>query len=381
MTGNDTGNETPISSQGPIPDTESTPQVGKACLDIIEAYRKGSCNPLDKASAIGKIAETLTSTAPKLTETEVNDSLGTYLQIIEQHERSLEAARINGTERSETADISRSGTKRASSPEDSLGTSKKQKADEGDFPWVARESISGIGLSDDLQRTLELLRVYAKDLKFTKSSILTSSHAPQFPNSEWSNIITGAMVDLDHVISGSFAVSNDNRSVESIGGIQFKFGAIRAVKQVKTSGDWFIAWNLYSKAVAFAFPHRLGELSSYSQQILGLFSATSPGNHTSIIFLDKAIRVRVGERRDLLLTDNASFEDLRLYWLNPIGAGDPSKGKDKPKSDFRCEDPCDRWNRGVCRSKASECKYRHVCKECGGKHRADECKSGKGGST
>ena len=168
-------------------------------------------------------------------------------------------------------------------------------------------------LSDELQKILNLLQTYVKDLKFAKSSILTSLFAPQFPNSEWSNIIIGSMADLDHVILGSFAVSNDNREVEVVGGIQFKFGAAKASEHVKTSGDWLITWNQYSKAVSFAFPHRLGELSMYSQQILGLFSATNPGSHLSIINLDKAIQVRVGERQDLLLMDHAQFKDLRLY--------------------------------------------------------------------
>jgi hypothetical protein len=224
--------------------------------------------------------------------------------------------------------------------------------------------------------------MYARDLKFTKSSILTAANAPQFPNSEWSNVITGAMVDLDHVISGSFAVSGDNREVEIVGGIQFKFGVSKPVKQVKTSGDWFIAWGLYTQAMTFAFPHRRSELDAYGTQILSLFAATAPSNHAHILSLDKAIRVRVGERRNLLLSDNSKFDDLRLYWLNPIGAGSleaDSKGRVKGKSDSRSEDACDRWNRGVCRSKASECKYRHICQECRGPHKVDECKKLKKG--
>jgi hypothetical protein len=55
------------------------------------------------------------------------------------------------------------------------------------------------------------------------------------------NHIIGAMVNLNHVISGSFAVSSDNHDIEVVGGTQFKFGAVKAIKQVKTSGDWFIA--------------------------------------------------------------------------------------------------------------------------------------------
>ena len=122
-----------------------------------------------------------------------------------------------------------------------------------------------------------------------KSSILTSPYAPQFPNSKWANVIIRAMVTLNHVLSGTFAVSNNNRDVEVIGGIQFKFGAARVAKQVKTSGDWFIAWNMYSKVVMFAFPHRQNKLQYCSQSILGLFSATSVEHHSNILLFDKAV--------------------------------------------------------------------------------------------
>ena len=165
------------------------------------------------------------------------------------------------------------------------------KFNEGEFPWIIQERLSGVELSDDLKKTLDLLCTYAKDLKFTKSSILTLLHAPQFPNSEWTNVIIRAMVDLDHVISGFFSISIDNQDVEVIGGIQFKFGATRASKHVKTSRDWFVAWDMYAKAVVFAFPHRQCELQVYGQHILGLFSTTSVGHHTHILLFDKAVRV------------------------------------------------------------------------------------------
>jgi hypothetical protein len=273
--------------------------LGAKCLEAVSVFWKGKCTALDKVGAIRGITNILSSASPPLTETEINDSLETYLQIIEQHERSLAAARTSGSERSETADDAATGMKWAISPSEPLEVTKRQKVDEKDFPWAIRETITSPGLSEELQKTLNLLQTYAKDLKFMKSSILTSPFAPQFPNSEWSNVIIGAMVDLDHVISGSFAVSSDNREVEVIGGIQFKFGAARASKHVKSSGDWFIAWNLYSKAVSFAFPHRLNELSLYSQQILGLFAATTPGSHTNVINLDKAIWVHWDSAGDL----------------------------------------------------------------------------------
>ena len=63
----------------------------------------------------------------------------------------------------------------------------------------------------------------------------------------------------------------------------------------------------------------------YLQQILGLFSATAPGCHSNITNLDKAIQVWIGEQCDLQLTDHTMHEDLQLYWLNHIGAGDPGR--------------------------------------------------------
>jgi hypothetical protein len=371
----DAGSRSTSPSRAPQDETAS--QVAKKCLEIIEIYRKGPHTPLTKASVIHDITTTLTATATQFTESDINDALGSYLGIINQCDATeIIAGGDNGeTERSRTLDEPQGAHKRVLSPEPVIGASKRHRLDESEFPWAVRESLSEPGLCDELRRTLELLRIYSKDLKFTKSSILTSANAPQFPNSEWSNVIIGSMVDLDHVISGSFAISCDNREVEVVGGIQFKFGTVKPSKQVRTSGDWFIAWRLYTQAVAFAFPHRRSELDTYGEQILSLFAATLPHNHSHIISLDKAIRVRVGERRNLLLSDSPSFDDLRLYWLNPIGAGALEVGtKDKAlKATSRSEEACERWNRGACRSKASECKYRHVCQGCRGQHKIDEC--------
>jgi hypothetical protein len=250
-------------------------------------------------------------------------------------------------------------------------TSKRAKVDEGEFPWIIQESLSGMELSDDLKKTLDLLRTYAKDLKFTKSSILTSPHAPQFPNSEWTNVIIGAMVDLDHVISGSFAVSNDNWDVEVVGGIQFKFGAARASKHVKTSGDWFIVWDMYAKAVMFAFPHRQHELQVYGQHILGL--SPPPQSDTTLTFscLTKLCKSE--------LENNAtSFSQTLRILTTYTSIGSTRSGREIPAR------PKPKLISGV-RSLATDgtegCVVRNLpsaststCKECSGKHRAEDCK-------
>jgi hypothetical protein len=359
--------------------TEQASRISRKCLEYIETYRKGKMEPGDKAKVIREISDALSASTPALTGPEFNGALGTYFGIIDSHQNSPDEP-INsgaGEEPSRPEAHKNPTSKRVLSPDPDGGTGKRQKLDENELPWVIREKISGCKLGESLTRTLELLRLYARDLKLTKSSILTSAGAPQFPHSEWQNVITGAMVDLDHVISGGFAVSNDNREVEVVGGIQFKFGATTAVKKVKTAGDWFIAWGIYTKALVFVFSHRKSELDDYGAYILKLFAATSLGDHVTII------RARHGDSRDLLLTDYAQYQDLTLYWLNPIGTGHQTLGtSSKPsktaKPDFRSDEACRRWNSGDCRQRASECKYRHICDLCGGKHKKTECTKPKG---
>jgi hypothetical protein len=239
-------------------------QMAKACLDTIKAYRKSGRQPGDKATATQALITSLSSAMVKLSESELNDSLGVYLVMLEQHDNSIADARSEeesrDTEMQENTNI---GSKRAASPGSQTGTGKKQKQDDSEFPWVVREELTDRRLNGSLESTLKLLRVFAKDLKFAKLSVINSVHAPPFPNSEWSNILMGSMVDLDHVISGSFAITNDNREIEQLGGMELKFGVAKPVKQVKTSRDWFIAWGSYSKVATYVFPHRKDEFDSY----------------------------------------------------------------------------------------------------------------------
>ena len=87
-------------------------------------------------------------------------------------------------------------------PQAHLLSQKWQIIDESEFPWSVREGLSRPGLHEDLEKTLDPLMLYARDVKLTKTSLLTAANAnaSQFSNSEWFNIIIRAMVDLDHVI-------------------------------------------------------------------------------------------------------------------------------------------------------------------------------------
>ena len=199
------------------------------------------------------LVNALASSTPELAELEFNDALGTYQSMLKQ--LSLGVGRGQGDQDHETEEDPPAGGKRGASPGASDGTGKRQKQDDTEFLWVIREHLSDVQLEGSLGSTLKLLKIFTWDLKFTKSLVINSSHAPPFPHSEWTNVIAGTMVDLDHVISGSFAITNDNREIESVGGMELKFGVAKPVKQVNMSGDWFIAWGIYTKAATYVFPH------------------------------------------------------------------------------------------------------------------------------
>ena len=378
----DGADQTPNSQTEQTAEGISSSQVAKECLKCVEDYRRSSRKSSDKACATRDIIDALSSSTPELAEHEFNDSLGTYLSMLEQHDRGIGDTggdRDDANYEAEESHLVRG--KRGASPGAPEGIGKRQKQDDTDFPWVVRERLSDTKLGGSLGKTLGLLKIFARDLKFAKSSVVNSSRAPPFPHSEWTNVVAGTMVDLDHVISGSFAVTNDNREVESLGGMEVKFGVAKPIKQVKTSGDWFIAWGIYSKAAVYVFPHRKDEFDTYATRILSLFAATAGHSHTAVINLDKGIRARVGECRNLLLTDHDSFEDIRLYWLNPIGAGGQTSAEGRTKaitskkSGYRDNEPCRKWNAGECPKRASDCKHKHVCENCGKDHLVSDCKT------
>ena len=69
---------------------EPTSRMARKCLKIIETYRRGTRDPLSKATAIQGITSLLTSAADELSESEINDTLGLYFKILKQYNKSTD---------------------------------------------------------------------------------------------------------------------------------------------------------------------------------------------------------------------------------------------------------------------------------------------------
>lgn len=359
-----------------------SPVVAK-CSDWVEKYRAGA---IQKGEASFEILSLLASTEER--PDVIKATAGSYITILDQHDVKMATAFKRGRPKSSRArshsTASGSSGSGVGSPPRSLSvdshaaTRKKKKVDESDLPWVVRNNLFGTELRPELHATLELLKAWSVNPKQVKSSIVNTPKCPAFPDSEWLNLVQGKPINLDNVFSGFYSTSTDNQRSESIGEIELKFGIKDASKPVATHGDWTIAFDLTRDAYLFAFAHRAEELKQYQRYILQQFATKRESEHPRVIALDRAIRKRVSECRDLLLSDFDQFGDLQTMHLDHYGAADQGRDsetiapKDRPASKKRSE-PCRNWNKGVC-GRGKNCFYLHVCAICLQKgHTSDKC--------
>ncbi|KIY53521.1 hypothetical protein FISHEDRAFT_68868 [Fistulina hepatica ATCC 64428] len=82
---------------------------------------------------------------------------------------------------------------------------------------------------------------------------------PQFPESQWTKLLSGATADFDQVLSSIYASANVQRTTEHIGGLEFSYTNTSPLKRVTNFGDWTIVFKSFAEAFTFIFPHRVDE--------------------------------------------------------------------------------------------------------------------------
>lgn len=270
-------------------------EVTKQCIEITKWFRAGT---LAKVSAILE----LQSTIPRDDESAYLKALSTYVHVLDNFEcirGRIEPGRIEGDE-----DVEPGAGERKDSPADSVATpykrprlqsvgsddgTTKHRVDVSAFAWVIRDGINPPSLSPSLLQTQAALENFSRDLKLAKSSLFNSARLPQFPDSEWTNLITGRAVDLDHVLASQYSVAHDNRRTEHIGELELVIGSTKPARVVDTHGKWVIAWDQAVDATTFVFPHRTSELREYGRHISQLFASFPDSLHSRVIQYDRAV--------------------------------------------------------------------------------------------
>ena len=351
------------------------------CVKAVTDYRG---NQISKWDAIAQISAAISSATASTNEEQHAAAEGTYLTMLDEHDRILAGAHGRGRRGAEPFDSDDeepnedpAGKNRAcrSLSCSSSPSTKQCKIDESLYAWKEQELLSPAPLSQNLERTRAMVQNYTADLKHALWSLQSCSVLPPFPRSEWKHVLAGTAVNLDVVFSGLFSTLAEDKATASIGDFDLSIGGGKPSKHVQTHGDWTIAWNATFTAILCAFPHRTMELWVYSKYILQFFGAF-PHSYSKVINLDKAIRCYVGEVKHIELADVGRFHHLEARYLQDDGAGNqsgPRKEKESGKTNRRSNEVCRQWNSGTCNRRASECRFRHLCAKCRASHPSTEC--------
>ena len=173
------------------------------------------------------------------------------------------------------------------------------------------------------------------------------------------------------IFSSLHHIHSIDEGIGRVGSTEIQFGRPKPTAKVETSGQWTAAFNLIVKATSFLFPHRYNELSEYGDYMEELFSAKSVSIHPKLFKYDEAVRYKVRQGQNILLTDRPQFVRYYEAIVAPDGVGiegaseggqgsQGKSGRNRERTDI-----CHQFNGpNGCSSSADKCKYKHICKRC-----------------
>ena len=364
--------------------TELNHEVTTNCIHITNRYRSGL---IEKVPAILELQRAI----PRDDKTTYLSALAVYVKVLDRYEqiRALGGQEETDRVRAETAepkwdnrqeDTTRATKRhRAPSTESDDDDSARCKISIRDLPWVTRNETSPSYLPPSLTTTQSILENISRDFKTVKVSLLNFPTLPQFPKLEWVSLLSRHAVDLDHVLASHYSTSHEEKRTECISDLEFFISRrSKPTKAIEMHCNWVSAWDQTVEATLFIFEHRGTELREYGRHITQLFTSLNAPLHSRIIQYDRAVRNRVAQRRNLLLTNFSEFMDLHVLHIQKPGiSGSHSEGRSHTVgSGTRCKNACRHFNEGRCPNTQATCAYAHMCSKCrNNSHTAHECKA------
>jgi hypothetical protein len=249
--------------------------------------------------------------------------------------------------------------------------SKKLRLIESDMPWYIPDGESSNNSSSpSCQETCRLLRAFNRDISKAKFLVKIAPNAPSgVPSSQWERILKGEAVDLNQFFAALHLVVPDEERKGRLGDTEISFGVAEPKKRISTAAEWSSAWRRASKAISFAFPHRREELLEYGDYIESEFAAKITTSHHKLLLYDIALRNEVAAGQQSLLSDLPKFNRLYSAIVLPDGVESGSGRERLPGRKSRAQgsdkfEICNKFNAGTCKNHDSDCKYRHLCKNC-----------------
>ena len=358
-------------------------RILKDLEEVAESFRNGKSTKTEAISGILRVLreDTNVSLTQPQREAAFDSYLTEFLSIQSHLDEAggagpAESSPITGQESSLSAVPIPTSRKAREAPEsksddDEDKPHKKQRLLESDMPWYTGSGDSPTGYSDpSCEETCRLLRAYNRDISKAKFFVkIAPKSPPGIPSSQWERILKGEAVDLNQIFASLHHVVPDEERTGRLGDTEITFGVAEPRKRITTAAEWSAAWRRASKAIGFAFPHRRDELFEYGDYIESEFAAKVTSSHHKLLLYDIALRNEVAAGQHSLLTDHNRFSRLYSAIVMPDGIeghSDKSSGKKPSKSNQGGDKPdlCNKFNAGTCKNSDTECKYRHLCKNC-----------------
>lgn len=158
------------------------------CNTLIKAYHKGEITkPSVYVEIQLKLAKALGSDRER-----TNVTFRSFIATVESHDSKMEAAvtkgrAINLVQRTPSPPVSHPDEQQS----DEEPTAKRVEVDKSAYAWVVGRQHKCTVLQDTLTKILKLIETYTVDPKATKQSLVNELDCPEFPDSEWKNVIAG----------------------------------------------------------------------------------------------------------------------------------------------------------------------------------------------
>ncbi|KAE9386047.1 hypothetical protein BT96DRAFT_839872, partial [Gymnopus androsaceus JB14] len=245
---------------------------------------------------------------------------------------------------------------------------KHQKVNPSEFHWNKGTSfIHSVILSPAHESTRRQVEAYTLDIKEALQNLDLSYGKPSLSSKQWKNVLRDDYVEFDEILAGAFTTTPQTSNELVIGETTLEVQKPKVVSKVSTHGEWINAFRTFEEAVQFAFSGREMELRGYWNHINNLFSAKQVSLHQRVINYDRAVRIYVGGRRDILLHETDKYIHLKDAHLEAGGVAiympsPPMSNPGKGSKRKRTSEVCRNWNFKHCNG--TSCVFRHVCIHC-----------------
>ncbi|KIK68764.1 hypothetical protein GYMLUDRAFT_153648 [Collybiopsis luxurians FD-317 M1] len=262
---------------------------------------------------------------------------------------------------------------------------KRRRVDKSKFYWNQDQNLYTAALSPAHEALRQQISVHSDNIKGALKDLDVILNKPSLPKAQWTNVLLDNYVDFDKITSHSFTTEAEDQGFFLVGNTTLEFKKPKVVSKINSHAQWISAFRTYEQAVLFAFKGREFELRGYSDHINNLFAATHVSLHHRVINYDRAARIYIGSRRDVLLHEVEKFNFIRIAHIDAGGVavvGSSSNvgfGKSVQKRKHSPE-ICRNWNFRTCTRE--KCVFKHVCIHCGSAdHVARECQNRGGKAT